>query len=59
MLLLHHASLRLNFTTSPVEVFEKSLNLKAYFMVSYNRIAINFVSSHEEVLVCLDLFLCY
>ena len=55
MPLLHHASLRLNFTTSPV----KFNYFQACFMVSYNRIGIHVVPSYEEVVVCLDLLFCH
>ena len=39
----------------------KSLHMQACFMVSFNRMGINFVSSYEEVVhvVCLDLFFCH
>ena len=37
----------------------KSLHMQACFMVLFDRISINVVSSYEEVMVCLYLFFCH
>ena len=37
----------------------QSLHMQACFMVLFDRISINVVSSYEEVMVCLYLFFCH